>query len=239
VEPDRIPDGIEPLVGYRMWSVSLEHRHASLHSLTCSEDRPCPWDRAPSAWITATCNLDMGHEAPGEGCACGIYALKSLPDLIASAGMGWLGETVLGRVELAGKIIEHDTGYRAERARVVELIPIEGHIREIMLAANRLGLPLSPAVPGPPPPSQEDLRILQMAADDVHPREIADAMNISSEAVVRRVRQTLSVLAAGSPARTVAPRPTDQRGNERLLAQRWFWWLVSWPVGVIAPHALN
>jgi hypothetical protein len=147
--PDRIPDGIEPLVGYRMWSATLEHRHASLHSLTCSEVEPCPWDRPPFTWATASCFLEMGHAAPSEGCSCGIYALKSLPELTTS--MGWVplvGTVVLGRVELAGKIIEHDTGYRAERARIVELIPIEGQIRDVMLVANRVGLPISRAVPG-------------------------------------------------------------------------------------------
>lgn len=49
---------------------------------------------------------------------------------------------ILGRVELAGKIIEHDDGYRAQTARIAELIPIEGDESNGMRLAARLGLTL-------------------------------------------------------------------------------------------------
>ena len=52
----------------------------------------------------------------------------------------------MGRVELAGKVIEHEHGYRAERARVAEFIPIHGWERPVMVLGNRLGVPIANAV---------------------------------------------------------------------------------------------
>ncbi|HET6791336.1 MAG TPA: hypothetical protein VFI35_07090 [Actinomycetota bacterium] len=51
---------------------------------------------------------------------------------------------VFGRVELAGKVIEHETGYRAERARIAELIPTTTDGGSTLSLARRLELPLGP-----------------------------------------------------------------------------------------------
>ena len=61
---------------------------------------------------------------------------------------------VLGRVQLAGKVIECTLGYRAERARISELISIPGDRRSAAELALRLGLPLAalpPWIDGLPP----------------------------------------------------------------------------------------
>jgi hypothetical protein len=55
-------------------------------------------------------------------------------------------DVILGRVELAGKVIECSTGFRAERARIVELTPVVGTEGEAMRLANRLGLPMTAPV---------------------------------------------------------------------------------------------
>ena len=52
---------------------------------------------------------------------------------------------VFGRVELAGKVIEHEIGYRAERARIAELIPTTTDGGVTLSIARRLGLPAGPA----------------------------------------------------------------------------------------------
>jgi hypothetical protein len=53
---------------------------------------------------------------------------------------------VLGRVELAGKVIEHERGYRAERARIVELIPLRGTERAVEALARRVGVGVARSV---------------------------------------------------------------------------------------------
>jgi hypothetical protein len=81
-------------------------------------------------------------------------------------GLGSASGLVMGRVELAGKVIEHEFGYRAERARIVELIPFKGTERSVMILSARVGLPVSEPVdmPSPvrtlPPPTGSRVRDL-------------------------------------------------------------------------------
>lgn len=171
---DRVPDGIEPMVGYRLWVYALGGRRAQLHSLRSLSLIVHPlgksdWDGAASNWVFASCNI-CGHVQPNEDCTCGFYAVKLLSQLLpplplrtpeSGVDRGVESGVVLGRVELAGKIIEHEYGYRAERARIAELIPIRGTERTVMRLGARLGLPIgrpvagnrTPANPGPKNPT--------------------------------------------------------------------------------------
>lgn len=166
-----VPDGITPLIGYRLWRVIEEGGEIVLSPLNF-ESRD--WVGATSGWVSSTCGgselwvspegeLEWPdrHRAPGEECACGFYAMKQLtPEMLLGAssrhahrvGSRSDERLVLGRVQLAGKIVEHELGYRAERARIVELIPIRGSEPEIHAIATRLGVGVARAsiVPGAP-----------------------------------------------------------------------------------------
>jgi len=175
--PDRVPDAIEPLIGYRAWHVSgasllpIGHRDPAAAT--------SPWDGANRHWVSATCSFEapepvpdsmrerlqhiyskLGlpfesfpegpHTVPGEDCSCGFYAMKELSSMLGFSAPG----VVFGRVELAGKVIEHNLGYRAERARIAELISIAADRRSAAELALRLGLPLvaiPPWMDGLPP----------------------------------------------------------------------------------------
>ena len=161
MEPlDRIPDGIGPIVGYRAWIYALCGSRAELHPI-CSLGHatgPSPWDGAESGWVFASCAanpVDPEH-VPGWSCTCGFYATKSAtkslprspilamdPPCEDGVERGW----IFGRVELAAKIIEHDDGYRAQRARIAELNPIAGDERNSFHLAALLGLPIGDPVP--------------------------------------------------------------------------------------------
>jgi hypothetical protein len=154
--PERIPDGIEPLSGFRVWRYVLRGREAELHSLTCGAMDGCPWERVPEGWLVASCNVGESgeHVAPAEDCTCGFYALRSLralrdSDELIGAAFTTSGRAVIGRVELAGKVIEHTHGFRAERARITELIPFDGHASDVIRLGDRLGLPIGKLVPAP------------------------------------------------------------------------------------------
>ena len=159
---DRAPDGITPLVGYRAWQVVEEAPGLIFYPLS---HRSREWVDAPRGWAIARCPLDaearlhasrfhgwvdgVTHDAPGESCSCGFYAMKELHPhlvrLVAYARRAELtprsqGTFVLGRVELAGKVIEHARGYRAERARIAELIPLRGTERAVESIARRVGV---------------------------------------------------------------------------------------------------
>jgi hypothetical protein len=164
----RIPDGIEPLVGYRAWIYALHGSRAELHPLGSfgRATGPSPWDGAASGWVSASCAVDpvdLEH-VPGWSCTCGFYATKSMVPFLTKwifamasscedgVEHGWL----FGRVELAGKIIEHDHGYRAQLARIAELNPLEGDERNCFHLAASLGLPIGdpvPVVAMPPAPN--------------------------------------------------------------------------------------
>ncbi len=167
--PILIPDGIEPIVGYWEWQYSLGVRHAHLHSMNSSAadllNGRTDWEGAGSRWIVVSCGFGWEHTAPDEACTCGLYSVKRLDQLLNSPTLPLrgvpmryvrericVGETevacgaVLGRVELAGKIIEHAYGYRAERARVAELIPLLGSEQVIIRLAARLGVGMGSSV---------------------------------------------------------------------------------------------
>lgn len=159
--PRRSPDGIRPIIGYRYWTYRLGHGRAELHSLSYIEGLPgfgVDWGGAGSRWAVASCQWhddDPGHIVPDEYHGCGLYAFKSLPQVCGDSFLDEsmpagepdtdeVGNLVAGRVQLAGKIIEHEYGYRAERARIAGLIPERGTERRVILLAARLGLPLYP-----------------------------------------------------------------------------------------------
>jgi hypothetical protein len=56
-------------------------------------------------------------EAPGWDCPCGIYAMKERRLVPISKN----GSTIVGKVMLWGRVVEHEDGYRASHARITEL----------------------------------------------------------------------------------------------------------------------
>jgi hypothetical protein len=146
----RVPDGISPIVAYRLWQVDPGWRLRSMSA-------PSAW--SVGEWVHASCMMPRRgwHAAPSAGCTCGLYAVKTrrqAADLLARTSAArpsavHRGLILCGVVELAGTIIEHDGGYRAERARLVELLPIRGAKRHTVIAAARLGVRSGEPI-GPP-----------------------------------------------------------------------------------------
>lgn len=156
----RIPDAIEPISAYRAWFYSIQGRTVRLRPLSAPIHGQFAWEGAGSTWVTVTCPLfgSTDHEVPEEGCSFGFYSLKELEALLFHTEMlqvlsmhtdlhgRWNDPVVIGRVLLSGEVIEHDLGYRAERARIAELIPFRGTERSVMVLADRLGVGMAPAV---------------------------------------------------------------------------------------------
>jgi hypothetical protein len=178
----RVPDGIEPISGYRCWSYSVSPVGVSLFPLRHFQAGPSAWSAwvgAESRWVEARCLgasplwypsqllrevlamapgadralsvEDPPHEVPMEDCSCGFYAMRDLDRVLVGRGLfGMRFERaqlyVLGRVLLAGKVIEHAQGYRAERARIAELIPVKGTEGTVAPLAAALGLRMSAPV---------------------------------------------------------------------------------------------
>jgi hypothetical protein len=148
-----VPDSIEPITAYRCWTYGMGSRYGRLDPIGVPGGGfgpSGPWHGAARAWVTASCGLPGSpHRVPDEGCSCGFYSLKELSAAIELASPihhRWLEDpgvsrpVVVGEIHLAGKVIEHDTGYRAERARIRGFIPFEGSEAAIMRLAARLGV---------------------------------------------------------------------------------------------------
>ncbi|MGH2722076.1 MAG: hypothetical protein ACRDJO_10815 [Actinomycetota bacterium] len=100
-----VPDGIEPIVGWRYWRVD----GSALGSLT----RDAPW--SPLQGFEAGCRLAGRHgPVPDPACNCGVYAARDLRTLQAMATPSVRHPLAVGKVALWGRIIPAERGYRAQ-----------------------------------------------------------------------------------------------------------------------------
>jgi len=119
-EPEEPHWSPEPVIGWREWA-----NNAGI--LTGMYGRP--WH---SKTYEAPC--DRTHPAPQWDCTCGVYAVPTPP----------FG-AVVGRVELTGTVIEHEHGYRAERAKITHLwvpdaateVAVRRNYRNVAVAIGR------------------------------------------------------------------------------------------------------
>ncbi len=98
---------IGDLIGYRVWRI----------------------DRNRLTSLSAGYVWRPGTNGPAEGMSTdygGFYAFKELPEALKLSGGNRPGHGqhyAVGKVSLWGEIVEHVFGYRAEYAKVIELIP--------------------------------------------------------------------------------------------------------------------
>lgn len=135
-----VPDLVEPIIGWRCWSVKLDPQSGSPYLSSVTALRSIYpgnyWPKKEA--LVAQCLRSVGlgpedpcGESPNRLCSCGIYAFaKFNPELAAvpprttrygvHIGPGFCTQ-VMGRVALWGKVIRHERGYRAEKAYPVTL----------------------------------------------------------------------------------------------------------------------
>ena len=120
------PDYAGPLIGWRTWAAVEEGGGLMLRS-TVYKSRWPPGQRLGAACAYRARFGVVGrvvpieaHEAPGEGCTCGIYAARS-PEL-ALRYLGRIGlirgdkAALIGQVALWGRVIEYEHGWRGALA---------------------------------------------------------------------------------------------------------------------------
>ena len=128
----------EAVIGFRAWSAGDDGTLYSLCGYPIYQmGKPCPagigLGKARTQW-PALEPLDAGQcnsgPAPVRGCICGIYAHRKIWLSPAQwhivrhfGGEDCLGvRYIVGAVHLWGRIIEHETGYRAQYARPLALM---------------------------------------------------------------------------------------------------------------------
>lgn len=119
-----IPDFVEPLLAWRAWRVwTPSSRDSNPCPALCSVVQDTPW--TPRRRFSAEHSFDLGAKCRGflaPACSCGIYAFKDpleafvylikLRDSLLSMDV----EVALGTVNLWGKVVECELGYRAQYA---------------------------------------------------------------------------------------------------------------------------
>lgn len=106
----------EPIVGWRQWKFMYPHFLANLGNDTIY---------VPREKIEARCEQEdhSEHQAPHLTCTCGIYAYKEKPRLLGEIRITYGRplappvsglRLVYGEINLWGKVIEHEDGYRAQ-----------------------------------------------------------------------------------------------------------------------------
>lgn len=118
-----IPDFIEPLVGWRAWKVWEPPSGFNSCPALSSVILDTPW--TPRRKFTAEHSFDLGAKCCGlleSGCSCGIYAFKDVGPAFAYLmkirdGLpGMSVEVALGTVNLWGRVIDCERGYKAQYA---------------------------------------------------------------------------------------------------------------------------
>jgi hypothetical protein len=106
----------EPIVGWRQWNFMYPHFLANLGNDTIYVPREkiearCEQDSPPGTLVLRKDHSEQ--QAPHLTCMCGIYAYKEKPRLLREIRNIYSG-LVYGEINLWGKVIEHEDGYRAQ-----------------------------------------------------------------------------------------------------------------------------
>ena len=113
-----------PFTAYRAWYLL----GGKLQSVTadCTWDGPVlrsggkPDDKDPMSSMWGSCERNPSH---------GIYAFKKQTDAIYTAKT----DGVIGEIDLSGKVVVHESGYRAEIATIKRLLVMPGAWKEGLL----------------------------------------------------------------------------------------------------------
>lgn len=106
-----------PVIGFRIWTLRRTGFRGS----------SSPW---PSSSYTATCEAGADVPHTDGRCArvafgCGVYVAKDVRELISEFDVLQRRDVAVGLVIMTGKVIEHESGYRAESTQVISLAVLD------------------------------------------------------------------------------------------------------------------
>jgi EAL domain-containing protein (putative c-di-GMP-specific phosphodiesterase class I) len=105
------PLSIEPIIGWRVWSLHEVQGQIRLGSIARSHVWPA------GEVFHATCVIGGKHglRVPHESCSCGIYAASS-PEHLARSGALTSSASAVGAIAMWGTVVEHTQGARSQFA---------------------------------------------------------------------------------------------------------------------------
>jgi hypothetical protein len=120
-----------PVLGYRLWAWN----EGEMHGVRARWDGP----RMAAECGTARDRVEVPHSDGRCGrLGCGIYAAKDLRRLLEEFAPALKSAFVAGLVELTGKVVEHDRGYRGAEATVVAAVVVASMEAEFTADEDRI-----------------------------------------------------------------------------------------------------
>ena len=113
----KIPDFVQPIVGYRCWKVSPTSKAGRLLAIGVTKE----WPAGKPIQATNRGCTKSHSDIPGLNCECGMWAFKTLADLKDAISEYTHMDLVAGQVYLWGRVIECEFGFRAEYAYPKEI----------------------------------------------------------------------------------------------------------------------
>lgn len=114
----------EAVIGYRSWTIC--NKTYRLHSRIIRDESwpangKCTAECKTSSQFRVKSDdlLPENHNAPAEGCTCGIYGYHDVDDAIENYANG--PRTIMGSAIFWGNIVVHTAGFRAQHCRIVAL----------------------------------------------------------------------------------------------------------------------
>ncbi|MFF7944277.1 hypothetical protein ACFZC5_31615 [Nocardia gamkensis] len=119
----------EPVVGvYGLRTFTIDH----------GKLRPVFERRDSSAWRDGTCIAECSkgarHQAPADDCTCGVYSFRDLNHLRRQYSES---ATIVGVIALEGRVVEGESGWRAQAARLIALWEQEPGVVDVLPGVER------------------------------------------------------------------------------------------------------
>jgi hypothetical protein len=106
-----VPDHVEAMTGWRAWALGITaDGDPELRPIVYSGER---WPAREVAQARCPPRAGSGHRSPEARCTCGLYVVDGLDRLPAITGRD---VTVIGSASIWGRLVEHESGFRAEFA---------------------------------------------------------------------------------------------------------------------------
>lgn len=126
--PSRIPPASR-------WSASTGSGRSPSTTGSCGR---CSSGGNSTAWRDGTCIAECSkgarHQAPADGCTCGVYSFRDLDHLRRQYSKS---ATLVGVIALEGRVVEGDSGWRAQAARLVALWEQAPGVVDVLLGVKR------------------------------------------------------------------------------------------------------
>ena len=143
-----VPDFVEPLLGWRAWKVRAPFSASSDCPNLSSVILDTPW--APRRKFSAEHSFDLGVKCRGLldfDCSCGIYAFNEPLEAfvylmrVRDRVLGMSVEVAMGTVSLWGKVVECESGYKAEYAYPHHIYLPASFARFLPAVSSAFGVP--------------------------------------------------------------------------------------------------